>query len=172
MRYVKIGGDRIFAEYQKLETTPIASEMRIDVGYLVPNSKSEAYDVYSLSENNKVVKLTDTVVYEATISGMNSDYTWDGRESKTITTRMSHNEAEKLFDNGTIWSILMDTQRSVFIGKNASAVTENYIEEYDNSEFVIAGPITDYRDGTVDIKMGKPTDLETVLEMMYGGDSI
>lgn len=40
--------------------------------------------------------------------------------------------------------------------------TKEVVTKYDNSEYSIAGEITDYRDGTVSIKMGKPTEAETL----------
>ena len=43
-------------------------------------------------------------------------------------------------------------------------------DEYDNSDFNIAGDVTDHRDGTMSIKMGKATDLEDAYELLYGGD--
>jgi len=46
---------------------------------------------------------------------------------------------------------------------------ETYEESWDNSEYCFAGPVTDFRDGTVAVKMGKPTDLELAYEIMYGG---
>lgn len=42
--------------------------------------------------------------------------------------------------------------------------------EWDNSAYSLSGDITDHRDGTVTIKMGKPTDLEDAYEMLMGGD--
>lgn len=47
--------------------------------------------------------------------------------------------------------------------------TENEAE-WDNSAYSLSGDITDHRDGTVTIKMGKPTDLEDAYEMLMGGD--
>ena len=35
----------------------------------------------------------------------------------------------------------------------------------------MSGPITDNRDGTVSIKMGKPTDLEDAMELLLGGET-
>lgn len=41
---------------------------------------------------------------------------------------------------------------------------------YDNSAFLVAGDITDHRDGTITVKMGRLTALEQTLEQIYGGD--
>ena len=42
--------------------------------------------------------------------------------------------------------------------------------EFDNSDFCVAGDVTDHRDGTVTVKMGKLTALEETLLMIYGGE--
>ena len=39
-------------------------------------------------------------------------------------------------------------------------------EIYDNSAFSVAGPVTDNRDGTVTVKMGKITDREALEELL------
>lgn len=36
--------------------------------------------------------------------------------------------------------------------------------------FNIAGDVTDHRDGTVSITMGRMTDLEEAYELLYGGN--
>lgn len=41
--------------------------------------------------------------------------------------------------------------------------------EYDNSEYSVLGDTTIAADGTVSIKMGKPTDLEVAYQLLYGG---
>lgn len=43
---------------------------------------------------------------------------------------------------------------------------------YDNSDYCVAGDITDHRDGTVTVKMGRLTALEETLELIYGGDTL
>ena len=42
-------------------------------------------------------------------------------------------------------------------------ITASIINEYDNSEYSMSGVIRDNRDGTVTIKMGKPTEIENIL---------
>lgn len=101
-----------------------------------------------------VVKINGTE-YPATIAGKMNDLEWDGRSSKTITLEMTHAEANELFVDGAEWSI-----------KDVDGT------EYDNSDYCIAGDITDHRDGTVSVKMGKETDLEEILEMIYGELSV
>lgn len=93
--------------------------------------------------------------YAASINGCIADRAWDGRDSKTITLEMTHAEADELFVDGAEWSI-----------KDADGT------EYDNSDYCIAGDIIDHRDGTISVKMGKSTDLEDLLEMLYGELSV
>lgn len=102
-------------------------------------------------------------MYPATIVGRVGDNTWDGRESKSITLTMSHDEVAALLPDGTPWSIVQRTPAPDGSG------TENE-NEWDNSAYSLSGDITDHRDGTVTIKMGKPTDLEDAYEMLLGGD--
>ena len=97
------------------------------------------------------VKINETE-YPATISGKIVDAEWDGRQSKTIYLEMTHEEAVSLFIDGAQWFIMDE---------------EN---EYDNSEYNVAGDITDHRDGYLSVKMGKSTDLEEILELLYGGE--
>ena len=96
------------------------------------------------------VKINDTL-YPAVIAGKMQDASWDNRSTKTITLEMTHATAVETFVDNAEWSIVDD---------------EN--TEYDNSDYCLAGDITDHRDGTLSVKMGKMTDLEEVLEAMYG----
>ena len=98
------------------------------------------------------------VEYPAEISGTLHDSAWDGRESKTITLAMEPATAVSLFVDGASWSIISEWE----------ADGQTVREEYDNSDFYVAGDITDHRDGTVSVKMGKPTDLELAYELLYG----
>jgi len=92
-------------------------------------------------------------LYPATINGKVEDREWNNRESKTITLEMTYDEALTLFINGLAWSIIMDIEQ-----EDGSTVQE----EYDNSEYSIAGSITDNRNGTIAVKMGKPTEIESL----------
>lgn len=94
-------------------------------------------------------------VHPATINGNLMDSEWGKRDSKAITLVMDHATASALFVDDLDWSILMDVEQEQ---EDGSVVTVR--EEYDNSEYAVAGPITDNRDGTVTVKMGKATDAE------------
>lgn len=98
------------------------------------------------------VKIND-IQYPATINGKMNDSTWDNRSVKTITLKISYTEANSIFVNGVEWFIQQEDENTELV-------------EFDNSEYSLAGDIIDHRDGTITIKMGKPTDLENALEML------
>lgn len=102
-------------------------------------------------------------LYPATINGSLKDRAWNDRESKTITLEMPYADAIALFVNGLAWSILMDVEKEQ---EDGSIVTVQ--EEYDNSEYSMAGSITDNRDGTLAVKMGKPTKIEMLESQITG----
>ena len=123
------------------------------------------------------VKVNGTL-YPATIDGQMQDYTWDNRESKTITMHGTYDEIVGLFKDGALWSIVMketvqkrNEDGSLVLDEAGNPVTEEQTSEWNNSEFSMSGPITDNRDGTVSIKMGKPTDLEDAMELLLGGET-
>ena len=89
--------------------------------------------------------------YPAVLNGKARDGEWDNRETKTIRLAMSYEEALALLPSGTPWSVVQRT----------SGEAGERVEEWDNSDYSIAGDVTDHRDGTVSIKMGKPTEAET-----------
>lgn len=100
------------------------------------------------------IKINETL-YPAEINGMMNDSIWDNRESKTIILEMDYKTAVELFIDGLAWSIVMDVEE---LQEDGSIVMIQ--EEYDNSEFTVAGSITDNRDGTLSVKMGKMTEIE------------
>ena len=112
------------------------------------------------------VKVNNTE-YPAMVDGVNNDRTWDNRDTKTIHLTMTHDEAATLLPSGTPWSIVQrDTQDMLDEQGQPTGETKEVVNEYDNSEYSIAGELTDYRDGTVSIKMGKPTETETLRKQL------
>ena len=112
------------------------------------------------------VKINGTT-YPAIINGKIADREWDGRESKTINLEMSHAEADAIFVDGLAWSIIADTVKEVEQTREDGSVEIVEVpaqEEYDNSDYCVAGDITDHRDGTLSVKMGKPTQIEQLEE--------
>ena len=125
------------------------------------------------------VKIND-VRYSATISGKMSDKDWDGRASKTIKLQMDYATAIATWVEGVSWSIVQseivpETQYgeegNVVVDESGNPIMTNIerIEEFDNSEYNVAGDITDHRDGYISVKMGKLTPLEEAYEIMLGG---
>lgn len=112
------------------------------------------------------------ILYPAVITGRMSDKEWDNRETKAITLEMDYATANKLFIDSVIWSIVMEHPVEIKeIDDEGNTTTKTIIEteEFDNSEYSLAGDITDHRDGTLTVKMGKLTDLEQAYEIMLGG---
>ena len=90
---------------------------------------------------------------EGVIQSRPQDHAWDGRESKAITFAGTYDEAVALFRNDIQWS-------AVYEGEEGEVET-------DLSRFALAGPVTDNRDGTVTVKMGKYLQ-EEIIAMTIG----
>lgn len=106
------------------------------------------------------IKVNNTE-YPAAVNGVNNDRTWDGRDTKTVTLTMTAAEAAALLPDNTSWSIVQrETAPKYDAEGNPTGETEEVTNEWDNSEYSLSGDITDRRDGTVSIKMGKPTEVE------------
>lgn len=114
------------------------------------------------------VKVKNTL-YPATVSGRMSDRDWDNRDSKSITLEMDFATAAETFVDGLNWSIVQREEVPVFDEDGKQTGTEIKDTEFDNSEYNLAGDITDHRDGRVTVKMGKLTDLEEAYEIILGG---
>lgn len=96
--------------------------------------------------------------YDAEIRGQLRDFTWDNRDSKSITLAMDYATAVATFADDVPWSILY--QPSDYYDPETQQMVTPPVEEYDNSDYCILGDITVHRDGTVTVKMGKPTGEE------------
>lgn len=114
------------------------------------------------------IKVNNTL-YPAEIAGRIADYEWDRRDTKSITLNMTYAEVLALMPGNTPWSIVQkDTVQKLsedgqpMIDSSGNPVMEEVTSEFDNSEYSMSGVIRDNRDGTVTIKMGKPTEIETV----------
>ena len=114
----------------------------------------------------------EDILHPAVITGRITDKEWDNRETKTITLEMDYATANELFINGVSWFIVIENPIEVEkIDDEGNTTIETAVEteEFDNSEYNLAGDITDHRDGTITVKMGKLTDLEQAYEIMLGG---
>lgn len=99
--------------------------------------------------------------YPATLIYNYKDRNWDMRETQTLYLIMTHDEAAALLPDNTPWSIVQrDTVPKYDEQGKPTGETKEVVNEYDNSEYSLAGDITDHRNGTVSIKMGKPTESE------------
>jgi hypothetical protein len=109
------------------------------------------------------IKINDST-YPATITSGKAGTEWGGRNMKIVTLEMEHATAASLFEDDAKWSAVLNIVEFV----NGEIVSEGMVES-DCSDYCLAGPITDNRDGTVTVKMGKLTDSE-LLAIMVGGD--
>ena len=107
------------------------------------------------------IKVNNTE-YPAEINGNPKDRTWGDRDTKTITLTMTAAEVAALLPDNTPWSIVLrETVDKLDNDGQPTGETEEVVNEWDNSEYSLSGAITDHRDGTVSIKMGKPTETES-----------
>lgn len=97
-------------------------------------------------------------IYNANIFGQMRDAAWSNRQSKSITLAMDYATATATFVDDVPWSILY--QPSEYYDPEKQQMVTPPVEEYDNSDYCILGDITVHRDGTVTVKMGKPTGEE------------
>ena len=103
--------------------------------------------------------------YPASIAGKVTDRDWGGRESKAVTLEMTNAAAVQLFVDGLSWYIVQrDTVPVYDTDGKPTGATEEQVQEWDNSEYCVAGPISDNRDGTCTCKMGKKTEVELLRE--------
>lgn len=107
------------------------------------------------------IKVNNTE-YPAEINGNPKDRSWGGRDTKTVTLTMPHDQVAALLPDNTPWSIVQRDMVDVLDEQGQpTGETREVVNEYDNSEYSLAGDITDHRNGTVSIKMGKPTETES-----------
>ena len=85
--------------------------------------------------------------YAAEVIYLYKDKNWNDRDVRNVFLNLPYDQVVALMPTGTKWSSII---------KENDVVTE----ETDMSEFSIAGQVVDYRNGTVSIKMGKPTESE------------
>lgn len=108
----------------------------------------------SIAINNQIIP--------AAIFGRIRDRDWDDRDSKSITAALTYEQAKALFVDDVQWAIVY--QEDSYMDENGETVTPEPVV-YDNSDYSVSGPITDNRDGTVTVKMGKITDSEALAEL-------
>lgn len=108
--------------------------------------------------------------YNAEILGQARDVSWNNRDSKSITLTMDYATAAATFVDDVPWSILY--QPAAYYDPKTQQTVTPPVEEYDNSDYCILGDITVHRDGTVTVKMGKPTaeELYNILKEAVEGE--
>ena len=102
--------------------------------------------------------------YPATCIYNYKDRNWDMRETQTVQLTMTYAQAAALLPSGTPWSnVFRETKDKLDNDGNPTGKTEEVVTEEDMSAYSLSGAITDHRDGTVSIKMGKPTETESAV---------
>lgn len=102
--------------------------------------------------------------YPATCIYNYKDRNWDMRETQTVHLTMPYAQAAALLPSGTPWSnVFRETKDKLDNDGNPTGKTEEVVTEEDMSAYSLSGAITDHRDGTVSIKMGKPTETESTV---------
>lgn len=102
--------------------------------------------------------------YPATCIYNYKDRNWDMRETQTVHLTMPYAQAAALLPSGTPWSnVFRETKDKLDNDGNPTGKTEEVVTEEDMSAYSLSGAITDHRDGTVSIKMGKPTETESAV---------
>lgn len=101
--------------------------------------------------------------YPAAFRFRNADNNWNNRESAEITVAMSYEDAMTLFQDGTEWSRVDHTSPLADADGNVPE-PEEIVTDY--SALCVAGPVTDHRDGTITVKMGRMTDGEILAELL------
>ncbi len=86
--------------------------------------------------------------YPAEIIYLYRNRDWNDRDVRNVFLNLPYDQVVALMPTGTKWSSILKENDVV-------------VEETDMSEFSIAGQVVDYRNGTVSIKMGKPTETES-----------
>lgn len=87
------------------------------------------------------------------------DSAW-GRPTCTVTIKASTAEIAALLPNNAPWSLI---EREDVLDELGAPTGQTIDHERDMSEYSLSGDITDHRDGTVSIKMGKPTETENAV---------
>lgn len=87
------------------------------------------------------------------------DSAW-GRPTCTVTIKGSAAEIAALLPNNAPWSLI---EREDVLDESGAPTGQTVDHERDMSDYSLSGDITDHRDGTVSIKMGKPTEAETAV---------
>lgn len=114
-----------------------------------------------------IVKI-NSQTYEARLSGGVPDHGWGGRNVRSITLEKTYEEMLELFPEGktqawsevkTIHEIVpkVDENGEQILDSEGNPVLETVTteREIDMSKWCLCGPVTDNRDGTFTVKMGK-----------------
>ncbi len=101
--------------------------------------------------------------YPAKFISKYQDLNWDKRETQTIYLTMTHDAVAALLPDNTPWSIVQRDMVDVLDEQGKPTGETKRSSASTTTARKSTGDITDHRDGTVSIKMGKPTEAETAV---------
>lgn len=118
-------------------------------------------------------------------AGRMRDADWGGRESRAVTIEKSAvADPLALFCDGAVWGMIhryttavpvLDAEGNVQMNEDGTvkSTTETAEDRYmdDYADFILAGPVTDNRDGTCTCKMGKKTEAELMQERLNDAET-
>lgn len=115
------------------------------------------------------IRINDIDYPTIEITGKMQDSEWDNRQTKTIRfEHMTYNDVVNLLPDNVQWYIVSKWDEEIWNEQSVEPIQIIPHEDiFDNSDFCLTGPITDYRDGSISIKMGKLTDLEEAYLLLY-----
>lgn len=93
--------------------------------------------------------------YDCLIETRDRDINWEYRKSKSITIDLDYATAVATFIDDAPWSTIYQGP-DYYDPEKQQMVTPEPVET-DCSDYCILGDITVHRDGTITVKMGKPT---------------
>lgn len=85
-----------------------------------------------------------------------TDAAWGHRDAYYISLMMDYALAHELFVDGAIWSTMVDDAPET---------------EVDHSDYCVAGKIIDYRNGRIDVLMGRKTEAELLTKELEEAQS-
>lgn len=124
------------------------------------------------------LKLNGTL-YEASFTGKMQDKEFNNRETKTIhtseniTSLVSDDMSWSIVNQYTITRQKMDEEGNPMYDEDGNPIMEEVTEEeeFDNSDYCVLGDIVLHNTmpPTYSITMGKETEEEKLLKLLYGG---
>lgn len=124
--------------------------------------------------NQTYVRINNIDFPTIEINGSLQDPQWDNRHTKVIRfEHMTYSDVVTLLPNNTQWDIVCIWDENIYNEEETEIIdTIQHTDIFDNGDFCLTGPIIDWRDGSISIKMGKLTDLEEAYLLLYKDEEV